>query len=76
MLVSPSVSAGDAARCQLPVRNAENASREVLTILENENKEHVLSVCLSDLMNIMNIFGVIFWGAEFFSPKEQTCGFV
>lgn len=63
-------------RCQLPVRNAENASREVLTILENENKERLLSVCLSDLMNIMNIFGVIFWGPEFFSPKEQTCGFV
>lgn len=55
VLVSPSVSAGDAARCQLPVRNAGNASRETLTILENENKERLLSVCFCQ-----TIFGVNF----------------
>ncbi len=67
-----SVSAGAAARCQLPVRNAGNASCETLTILEDENKERLLSVCLSLTWWILRIFLVyFFWGTEFFSPKEQ-----
>lgn len=46
-LVSPSVSAGDAARCQPPVRNAGNTSCETLTILEDANKKvYCQSVCL------------------------------
>lgn len=65
-----SVSAGDAARCQLPVRNAGNASCETLTILEDENKERLLSVCLSLTMNIKNIFGVLFLGDWIFQSKR------
>lgn len=53
------------------VRNARNATCESLTILEDENKERLLSVCLSLTWWILGIFLVYFFGGLNFSVQKN-----